>query len=285
MAVVLVGWRFPPGPTRSSSRSSATAAAARRRSTTSRRRWSAYRERFPVRVRVDARRQHLRGPRHAARTIARSSRVRISALLDEGVKFYAVLGNHDDPREVDYPLFNMDGERYYTFTPPEDLFARSPRASSSSPSTAPLSIRRSWLARRTARRDRRRDWKICFLHHPLYTSGRYRAERAIDPLAARADVRRARRRRRLRRSRALLPADRLAAGRAVFHLRRRRIASSRRRHGRPSSSRSFDTDYHFMLIEIDGDALHFQAITRTGETADAGVVHIPPRAPDRAGPR
>ena len=36
------------------------------------------------------------------------------ALLDEGVKFYAVLGNHDDPRQVDYEPFNMHGERYYT---------------------------------------------------------------------------------------------------------------------------------------------------------------------------
>ena len=45
-------------------------------------------------------------------------------LLDEGVKFYAVLGNHDDPRQVVYPLFNMDGERYYSFSPPEDLLAK-----------------------------------------------------------------------------------------------------------------------------------------------------------------
>ena len=49
--------------------------------------------------------------------------------------------------------------------------------------------------------------------------------------------------------------------------------SLRRGDARPASSsrRSFDTDFHFMLIEIDGDALYFQAITRTGETADAGV--------------
>ena len=46
------------------------------------------------------------------------------ALLDEGVKFYAALGNHDDPRQIAYPLFNMDGERYYSFSPPEDLLAK-----------------------------------------------------------------------------------------------------------------------------------------------------------------
>src|ERR671912_133080 len=37
-------------------------------------------------------------------------------LLDAGVKFYAVLGNHDDPKQVFYEPFNMDGDRYYTFT-------------------------------------------------------------------------------------------------------------------------------------------------------------------------
>ncbi len=39
-------------------------------------------------------------------------------LLDAGVKFYAVLGNHDDPAQIHYPPFHMDGHRYYTFTPP-----------------------------------------------------------------------------------------------------------------------------------------------------------------------
>ena len=38
-------------------------------------------------------------------------------LLDAGVKFYAALGNHDDPSERFYKPFNMDGERYYTFKP------------------------------------------------------------------------------------------------------------------------------------------------------------------------
>ena len=38
-------------------------------------------------------------------------------LLDGGVKFYASLGNHDDPSERFYKPFNMNGERYYTFKP------------------------------------------------------------------------------------------------------------------------------------------------------------------------
>ena len=36
------------------------------------------------------------------------------ALLDRGVKFYASLGNHDDPANRKYPLWNMDGNLYYS---------------------------------------------------------------------------------------------------------------------------------------------------------------------------
>jgi hypothetical protein len=40
----------------------------------------------------------------------------------------------------------------------------------------------------------------------------------------------------------------------------------------PFIARTYDDDYHFMLAEIDGEALHFQAIARTGDTIDAGVL-------------
>src|SRR5687768_247170 len=39
------------------------------------------------------------------------------ALLDGGVKFYASLGNHDDPNQRMYKPFNMNGQRYYSFKP------------------------------------------------------------------------------------------------------------------------------------------------------------------------
>src|SRR2546425_7660480 len=37
-------------------------------------------------------------------------------LLDSGVKFYASLGNHDSPANSRYPLWNMGGERYYSYS-------------------------------------------------------------------------------------------------------------------------------------------------------------------------
>ena len=47
-------------------------------------------------------------------------------------------------------------------------------------------------------------------------------------------------------------------------------------------ARSFDTDYHFMLIEIDGHELHYQAISRTGKTIDAGTLYKDARDAKRA---
>ena len=48
------------------------------------------------------------------------------ALLDMGVKFYASIGNHDDPVNVRYPLWNMGGERYYTYAAEDEIDAGSP---------------------------------------------------------------------------------------------------------------------------------------------------------------
>jgi hypothetical protein len=44
------------------------------------------------------------------------------AILDQGIKFYASLGNHDLPdRQIAYKLFNMGGKRYYTFKPKDGV--------------------------------------------------------------------------------------------------------------------------------------------------------------------
>ena len=49
------------------------------------------------------------------RTSSRSSSSRTPPLLAAGVKFHASLGNHDRPENVSYKLFNMGGQRYYTY--------------------------------------------------------------------------------------------------------------------------------------------------------------------------
>jgi hypothetical protein len=40
--------------------------------------------------------------------------------------------------------------------------------------------------------------------------------------------------------------------------------------GSSITAAGFDADTHFLLIEITGDALYFQAVSRTGRTIDAG---------------
>ena len=38
------------------------------------------------------------------------------------------------------------------------------------------------------------------------------------------------------------------------------------------TAQGYDRDHHFMLIEISGDELYYQAISRTGETIDSGMI-------------
>ena len=40
----------------------------------------------------------------------------------------------------------------------------------------------------------------------------------------------------------------------------------------PLTEKSYDRDLHFMLFEVAGDQMYFQAIARTGETIDSGVI-------------
>jgi 3',5'-cyclic AMP phosphodiesterase CpdA len=193
-------------------------------------------------------------------------------LLDEGVKFFAVLGNHDDPRQVSFRPFNMQGERYYSFTPPEDLITRlSVRAEFFAIDSTRLdSAQLTWLEERLG--ASRADWKIVFLHHPLYTSGRYRStarfyRRTLEPVFIRHGVS------------AVFSGhehiyQRTTVRNGIQYFISGGAGSLRVGDGvrAPYIARTFADDYHFMLIEIDEDTLHFQAVSRRGTTIDAGRI-------------
>lgn len=51
----------------------------------------------------------------------------------------------------------------------------------------------------------------------------------------------------------------------------------RRRDIQPTAieAKGFDEDRHFMLVEISGAKLYFQAVSRTGVTIDSGVIESP----------
>jgi hypothetical protein len=198
------------------------------------------------------------------------------ALRSGGVTFHAALGNHDDPNEIFYAPFNMGGQRYYTFRRNERRLAGLTGAgvrffALDSRSVDPDQL--AWLGRELAASQT--AWKICFLHHPLYTSGRYRGSARALRLAL---------------ERTLIDGDvdvvlsghehfyeRLQPQRGISYFISGAAGSIRRGDLRAStvSAKGFDDDYHFMLMEVSGRELFFQAISRTGVTVDAGVIAKP----------
>jgi 3',5'-cyclic AMP phosphodiesterase CpdA len=193
-------------------------------------------------------------------------------LLRAGVEFYAVLGNHDDPKEIHYPPFNMKGERYYSFTPPEDVLARIATRVEffALDTTYPDPGQLQWLDSRLEQSNA--TWKICFFHHPLYTTGRYAtASRAyrwvLEPILVRhgVDVAFSGHEHLYQRSGLQQGIQYFVSG-AAGSVRVDDGSTS------PLIARSYAQDLHFMLVEIDRDTLHFQAISRTGATIDAGTL-------------
>jgi 3',5'-cyclic AMP phosphodiesterase CpdA len=196
-------------------------------------------------------------------------------LLDAGVKFYAALGNHDDFNQIFYKPFNMDGRRYYTFVPPVDPITRwDTRVRFFALDSTYLSFEQiRWFEKEVT--ESRAEWKIAFLHHPLYTSGRY-------TLAARGV--------RLALESALVNGgidvvfsghehiyERTELQRGILYFITGGAGSLRAGDAAPSPAiaRSYDQDYHFMLAEISDEGFFFQAINRLGVTVDAGSLRRP----------
>jgi len=199
---------------------------------------------------------------HSPQDFARKFEQPYKPLLDAGVKFYASLGNHDDPNtERLYKPFNMGGERYYSFRKGQVAFFA---LDSNYMDPAQL----SWLDQDL--KNSQATWKICFFHHPLYNDGRHHG---VD-----VDLR----------SR-LLPLLQRYGVNVVFsgheHVYERikpendiyyfvlgnsgKLMTNDFRSG-GERVKGFDTDQGFMLVEIAGDQLSFQTISRSGETIDSG---------------
>lgn len=90
-------------------------------------------------------------------------------LLRRGVRFHAVLGNHDVKRgraaQVNYKPFNMGGRAYYSFAEGDGLvefFA----LDSNRMDQAQVAWLEGALSASKAR------WKVVYLHHPPYSSGK-----------------------------------------------------------------------------------------------------------------
>ena len=186
------------------------------------------------------------------------------ALLSAKVLFYAALGNHDDPTQRYYKPFNMNGERYYTFTKGNARFFV---LDSNYMDAKQL----KWLEEQLSSSND--HWKIAYFHHPLYSSGgRHGSETdlrtQVEPLFIKYGV------------------DVVFAGHEHFYERikpQKGIqywvvgGSAKLRQGDISghselTAKGFDTGYSFMAVEIIGDEWHFQTISDQGKTVDSGMI-------------
>jgi hypothetical protein len=185
-------------------------------------------------------------------------------LLDKKVKFYATLGNHDQPNERFYENFNMNGKEYYRFTKGNAAFYS---LNSNYMDKKQLKWLEDELAKDTS------DWKICFFHHPPYSSGgKHGSDKqlreVVEPLFVKYGV------------------NVVLAGHEHFYERIKpqkgiyyfisgaggKLREGDVKEGSPLTEKHFDNDMSFMLAEIVKNEMHFQVISRTGETVDSGVL-------------
>jgi hypothetical protein len=189
------------------------------------------------------------------------------ALLDANVAFYATLGNHDDPNQRLYKPFNMNGERYYTFTKgPIRFFVLD--------SNYMDNKQLAWLEGEL--RKSTDTWKMAYFHHPLYSSGgRHGSEvdlrQQLEPLFLKYGI------------------DVVFAGHEHFYERIRPQwgihyftsgGGAKLREGDVKRSEltavAFDTDRSFMLVEVNDDTFRFQTISRLGKRVDKGSFALGP---------
>jgi len=195
-------------------------------------------------------------------------------LLDAGVKFYASLGNHDNPNERFYKPFNMNEKRYYSFHKGKADFL-----ALDSNYMDPQQL--DWLSKELQGSDS--PWKLYFFHHPLYSDGKFHGpdldlRARLEPIFDASGV------------------NVVLSGHE--HLYERVVpkngisyfvlgnSGELRLHGlkqSPDVAKGFDTDRSFMMVEIAGDQFFFQAISRTGQTIDSGVINRQPASKAVAG--
>jgi len=184
------------------------------------------------------------------------------ALLDSGVKFYATLGNHDSPKQVAYPPFNMQGQRYYTFKPCEDVRFFALDSNNMDPQQL------AWLEEELSKPGN--EWKIAFFHHPLYSSAaRHGSDlelrKQLEPLFVKHRV-----------AVALSGHDhvyeRMKPQHGVEYFVIGNSAKLREGNVLPSSitAKAYDRGEGCAVMTVEGDVLTFQVVSRTGETVDSG---------------
>jgi predicted phosphodiesterase len=185
-------------------------------------------------------------------------------LLDQKVKFYAALGNHDESNQRFYEYFNMEGQEYYHFKKGNVSFY-------SLNSNYMDKKQVDWLKEKLATDTT--TWKIAYFHHPPYSSGGAhgsdtKLREIVEPIFVKHGV------------------SVVFAGHEHFYERIKpqkgiyyfisgsggKLRQGDVKEGSPLTEKAYDRDMSFMLIEINDKQMHFQVISRKGETVDGGVI-------------
>ncbi len=184
-------------------------------------------------------------------------------LLDANIPFYAALGNHDDPNQRFYKPFGMNGQRFYTFQKKDSRFF-------ALDSNYMDKDQQAWLEKELSASNSK--WKIAYFHHPLYSSGATHGSEVdlrtiIEPLLKKYNV------------------NVVFAGHEHFYERIKPQSgiyyftaggSAKLRTGDIRSgtltAKGFDTEQSFMMVELDGDVMRFQTLSKHGKRIDSGEI-------------
>jgi 3',5'-cyclic AMP phosphodiesterase CpdA len=138
-------------------------------------------------------------------------------------------------------------------------------------STYPVPEQIDWLEKEL--KSSSDDWKIVAFHHPLYSSGGrhgsdVRLRETLEPLFIKYNV------------------SLVLAGHDHFYERIKpqhgiayfvtgsggQLADGDIDKGSDLTAKGFDTDRAFMAVEIAGDTMYFNAISRLGQVVDSGAI-------------
>jgi hypothetical protein len=189
-------------------------------------------------------------------------------MLDAKIEFYAALGNHDDPNQRFYKNFGMGGKRFYTYQKKDVRFF-------ALDSNYMDKDQQRWLEDELSKSNSK--WKIAYFHHPLYSSGAAHGSEVdlraiVEPLFIKYNLN-------------VVFAghehfyERIKPQKGIYHFTAG--GSAKLRSGDILSNsgltaKGFDSEQSFMLVEIDGDVLRFQTITRRGKRIDSGEIRRGP---------
>ncbi len=188
------------------------------------------------------------------------------ALLDAKIEFFAALGNHDDPNQRFYKNFGMGGKRFYAYQKKDVKFF-------ALDSNYMDRDQQRWLEEELKKSNEK--WKIAYFHHPLYSSGAAHGSEVdlraiIEPLFIKYNLH-------------VVFAghehfyERIKPQKGIYHFTAGGSAKLRTGdivRNSPLTAKGFDTEQSFMLVEIDGDVLRYQTISRRGRRIDSGEIRL-----------